>query len=235
MADGKQGRSTRARREHDTPVRGSQELPYDFTGLARDGGPCALARDLGAGDWSVRVFTADAPSRGEYVLVMTGDAAFTRFVLSSDAARVAEDDGASWRAFATVDTDECASWPSGPPPVALGLPRSRGGAAAAPVGRARGRVVPARIEGSRLHRREMLPGQIAWVALMFALAGLLIPVAAPLGWALGRRARRLLGDDASARTIAASRWAVYVGRAMTALVGVCALGWLLASLIVLVA
>ena len=96
-------------------------------------------------------------------------------------------------------------------------------------------VFPRRVAGSRLHRREMRPGQVAWVALMFALAGLLMPVAAPFGWGLGRRARRLLGADASPRTVAAARWAVYVGRAMTLLVGVLALGWALASLVVAVA
>ena len=234
MAEETKGGARRGRRERDAPVRGSQVLPYDFTGLARDGGPCALARDLGDGDWSLRVFTADAPSRGEYVLVMTGDACFTRFVLSSDAVRVAEDDGASWRAFATVDTDECASWRSGPPPGPVDLPRSRGGGGAS-VAPKRASVVPQRIEGSRLHRREMLPGQVAWVALMFALAGLLMPVAAPFARGLGRRARRLLDDDASARTVAAARWAVYVGRAVTVLVGVLALGWVLASLVVVVA
>lgn len=234
MAKDSQGGAGRSRRDRDVPVRGSQVLPYDFTRSARDGGMCASAQDLGDGRWSLWVFTADAPSRGEYVLVLTGDATYTRFRLSTDAARVAEDDGASWRAFATVDTDECASWPSGPSPAPLELPRSHGGGAA-PVARERTSVFPKRVEGSRLHRREMLPGQLAWVALTLALAGLLMAMAAPFAWGLGRRARRLLGDDASARTVAAARWAVYVGRAMTVLVGVLVLGWVLASLVVVVA
>ena len=128
MTDGSKGGRERPRSDREELVRGSQVLPYDFTARTAAGRPCATAEHVGDGQWSLRVFTADAPSRGDYALVMTGDASYTRFRLSQDAQRVVEGDDASWRALATVDTNECASWPSGPPPAPLDLPRRRAGA-----------------------------------------------------------------------------------------------------------
>lgn len=232
MAHGSKGGPERPRRDRDVPVRGSQVLPYDFTGRARDGGPCASARELGDGRWSLRVFTADAPSRGDYVLVMTGDASYTPFRLSSDAVRVAEDDGASWRAFATVDLDECASWPSGPPPVPLDLPRSRSAGPVPVARRNSGRVFPKRVDGSRLHRREMTVEQQSYVALLAGVLGVFMPFFAPLGWWMGARARKALGADASRGSVFAARWGWVLGLGVSCFVGFIAVVWLLLSLAV---
>ena len=75
--------------------------------------------------------------------------------------------------------------------------------------------LPGRIPGSRLHRREMAPEQMAWGALAAALLSCAFVFFAPVAWGMGRSARRSLPSSASRRVQRAAKWSHRWGFALT--------------------
>jgi hypothetical protein len=75
--------------------------------------------------------------------------------------------------------------------------------------------------------------QLGWLALGAGVLGLLVPLAAPVAWWAGRRARRgpLAGTSRASRIAAA--WGQVLGAVVTCVMGVAASRWLVMSLVAL--
>ena len=75
--------------------------------------------------------------------------------------------------------------------------------------------LPGRIPGSRLHRRELAPEQMAWCGGAAAVVSLAVVFFAPVAWWMGRSARRSLPSSTSRPTLRAAALSHWVGLAMT--------------------
>lgn len=75
--------------------------------------------------------------------------------------------------------------------------------------------LPGRIPGSRLHRRELAPEQMAWCGAAAALLSVAVVFFAPVAWGMGRSARRSLPSSASRATRRAAKCSHRLGLVLT--------------------